>query len=437
MVSAKVALITLTTLQVAWCMRRAKSNSNTTAGCLTFFAIGDYGKKGDTQSAVRDGMASKASSMNPEAIFALGDNVYENGASSESHMVSDWANIYMKRSSLKRPWYAVTGNHDWRTNAKTQVSFTKSSKNPGGSWQMPAFWYKKSFSTSGGVKVDVFFIDTEIWRGSVSSMKGKISEQRNWLSSGLAGSSADWKIVCGHHPTYSAGTHGSTSTMKRELDPMMRKYGANILFAGHDHYQGFIQWKGLHYVVTGGGAKLPRGSSKGYPSGSLKHKMGPGFASLKICDKEKATLILHDKKGNADLTTTLANSDPDKDGGSGSSSSSSSSGGDGRRRARRRSRRSKKRSLEDGDDDIFNEDVDDDNVECMGKKLDGVDLVCSDDRCTVLPNTDHTCEEYCVSQGLQCAAAWQNEYEDCGKDEIITCQTKVIGYHSQMCQCTS
>ena len=125
-------------------------------------------------------MAQEAASVNADAILGLGDNIYENGATSSSQMVREWRDVYMRHSGNKRPWYTVMGNHDWRTERHAQRDFTKSSQNVGGHWNMPDYWYSKRFGNA-----EVFAIDTQVWRGSVSSMKSKIREQRSWLESAL------------------------------------------------------------------------------------------------------------------------------------------------------------------------------------------------------------------------------------------------------------
>lgn len=340
-------------------------------------------------------------------------------------------------SGNKRPWYAVMGNHDWRTERHAQRDFTKSSKNVGGHWNMPDYWYRKRFGNA-----EVFAIDTQVWRGSVSSMKSKIREQRSWLESALSRSTAAWKIVVGHHPTYSAGNHGGSGAMKRELDPIMRRHGANIYFAGHDHSQQHIAHNNVNYIVSGSGSKSPRGRSNDYPSGSLKKYQGEeGFASLKICGNSQATLKLFTASGRVGYQATLRNSAPGGPSPSPSPPSPSPSPAE-RRRRRRRRRRDSSAALAD---EMGHGAVDQEAGEpigtkaiCNGVQLTPVDMRCSRDGCTVQPDTDSSrisCEQYCAGHGLSCIGAWTNEFEDCGLDAEISCGDLVRGSGAQVCQC--
>ena len=64
----------------------------------------------------------------------------------------------------------------------------------------------------------------------------KIAVQLVWCDSVLSSSSASWKLVFFHHPTYSASSkHGSTREIQRVFVPLFEKYHVNACFSGHDH----------------------------------------------------------------------------------------------------------------------------------------------------------------------------------------------------------
>eukprot|EP00662_Eupelagonemidae_sp_cell21_P022485 gene22485-56430_t len=156
----------------------------------------------------------------------------------------------------------ITGNHDWYTDARTERDFTHhpfntqhpSSAREGRWWRMPGFWHKQAHAGATGVTVDMFYIDTQIWRigsGADSAARRRIVDaalagsfggsaaakdaQVAWLRRELAASQAVWKVVLGHHPIYTAGSHGTTPVLLAELDPILREFGVQFYIAGHDH----------------------------------------------------------------------------------------------------------------------------------------------------------------------------------------------------------
>lgn len=306
---------------LASAVRRARNsvqvaNTSTTSDCIDILLIGDYGARSSQQVRVARGMARVAASSDPLAILGIGDNIYPDGAEgSYTLLKSWWSDIYLPHSSLRRPWHIVTGNHDWYTDGRVQVDFTGSSQNNGGYWQFPALWYKRSFS-SAGVSADFFFIDTMIWRkssrvGRYMNTDRAYTNQRNWLISELSASASDWRVVVGHHPVYSAGSHGITSELLNDLDPIMRRYNAPIFICGHDHSKQLIQYRGMHYIVSGAGGKSSRTPSNEYPDGALKEFIRDGgFAGLTICDASKATVKYYAEDGRVQATRELDNEQP-------------------------------------------------------------------------------------------------------------------------------
>jgi len=253
-------------------------------GCVELLVMGDYGTRDSRQASVAQGLAAVAGARQPAAVAAIGDNICPDGAEDSPWTVARWwRDVYLGYDSLNRPWHVITGNHDWRTDGRVERDFTTSSENRGSHWQMPDFWYKKRYE-SDGLTVDAFYIDTQVWKGSrtVERSIGNQARQRqiDWLFSELEKSTADWKIVLGHHPVYSAGNHGMTEVLYRELDPKLREYGVPLYFAGHDHSKQVIYYEGLSYVISGAGGAWARPRSNQYPEGSLKHYFAdPGFVA--------------------------------------------------------------------------------------------------------------------------------------------------------------
>merc|ERR1712087_747330 len=119
-------------------------------------------------------------------------------------------------------------------------------------------------------------------------------------------------FVFGHHPGYSAGVHGSTKKMLEELDPLMRRFGAQVFFSGHDHSQQLMQHRGLNYVISGAGGKNARGRTNEYPAGSQKVLLESlGFAGLSVCSKSTAILNFYSAAGQVQTTKSLSSTPPD------------------------------------------------------------------------------------------------------------------------------
>jgi 3',5'-cyclic AMP phosphodiesterase CpdA len=80
------------------------------------------------------------------------------------------------------------------------------------------------------------------------------SEQMKWLERDLAANPLPWKVIYMHRPPYSSGAHGSDTTLRNKLAPLLKKYGVQLVLSGHDHdYERMKPQDGTAFVVTGGG----------------------------------------------------------------------------------------------------------------------------------------------------------------------------------------
>src|SRR6266508_2277325 len=85
--------------------------------------------------------------------------------------------------------------------------------------------------------------------------------QAGWLEGVLKESTAKWKIAVFHHPIYSsAGEHGSDLGLRGRIEPLLTRYGVNVVLSGHDHvYERVKPQQGVQYFVTGAGGKVRHG----------------------------------------------------------------------------------------------------------------------------------------------------------------------------------
>jgi 3',5'-cyclic AMP phosphodiesterase CpdA len=87
-------------------------------------------------------------------------------------------------------------------------------------------------------------------------------KQLEWFEGELKGSASEWKIAFFHHPIYSSGEkHGSNVELRNVLEPMMVKYGVDVVLTGHEHfYERMKPQKGINYFIVGSSGKLRKGN---------------------------------------------------------------------------------------------------------------------------------------------------------------------------------
>ena len=216
-----------------------------------FFAVGDTGSGNVSQKAVADAMTEQIKLYHKEkphsvkSVLHLGDIIYPAGNASKDgeRLVTQ---MYKGITDLGVPFYFSLGNHDMLKEKGQDVIQTLGIPKQG------YYVVKKS------PLVDFFVINTSAFNKA----------QLLWLQKQLASSRAVWKIVYGHHPLYSTGSHGQDNdlvVLRKALEPTLILYKVDAYLAGHDHnYERFALRKTegtqglpyLHVVSGGGGAYL-------------------------------------------------------------------------------------------------------------------------------------------------------------------------------------
>jgi len=215
------------------------------APSVAFFAIGDTGYGGEILRANAASMARTAEERPVGFVLLLGDNFYPSGV--ESTEDRRWREVFEEPfAKLEVPFYAVLGNHDHRGDPDVEVAYTKKSSR----WKMPARWYTFRVPMKDGFEAQFFALDTQ----PIHHGWGEGKEQQAWLESELAISTARWKIVFGHHPFLSHGSHGSTAELQARIAPLLERYGVDLVVSGHDHdLQLIASKKGWIQIVSGAG----------------------------------------------------------------------------------------------------------------------------------------------------------------------------------------
>lgn len=202
-------------------------------GTLKFAVIGDNGTGDAAQYQVADQMMKARQQFAFDLVLMVGDNFY--GAQRPSDLVIKFERPYKLLLDAGVRFQAALGNHD----EPDSVNYPP--LNMGG---------QRYYSFARG---DVRFVVLD-----TNSLDPK---QLQWLETTLQESREPWKISYFHHPIYSnAGRHGASIDIRLRLEPLLTKYGVNVVFSGHNHvYERLIPQKGITYFVSGSGGKLRRG----------------------------------------------------------------------------------------------------------------------------------------------------------------------------------
>ena len=243
-------------------------------GGLTFLGVGDWGRDGGNhQREVAGQMARVADGNGARFIISVGDNFYESGVTGidDPAWQSSFERVY-DAPSLQLPWRVALGNHDYIGNAQAQIDYSAKSDR----WHLPSRWYDFTERAPDGATAQFFVIDTSPMLDQYyedGAKKVKVADQRAnvpvqvaWLDRELARSTADWKIVIGHHPVYTGKAdgadakaepehrHGGNPELIAAIDPLIQRHGVALYLNGHDHDLQHVLHGDTHYICTGAGS---------------------------------------------------------------------------------------------------------------------------------------------------------------------------------------
>lgn len=203
---------------------------------VRFLAIGDTGTGSPQQYELGRLMESYRRAFPYEFVLMMGDNMY--GSEKAADFKTKFEDAYRPILDGGVKFYATLGNHD-ESNQRFYENFNMNGEE--------FYRFKKG---------DVAFYCLN------SNYMDK--RQIKWLEDELAKDDSKWKIAFLHHPPYSSGgKHGSSSGVRKIVEPLFLKYGVDVVFAGHEHFYERLQpQKGIYYFITGAGGKLRPGDVK-------------------------------------------------------------------------------------------------------------------------------------------------------------------------------
>ncbi|HEY5946141.1 MAG TPA: metallophosphoesterase [Kofleriaceae bacterium] len=196
---------------------------------IRFLAFGDSGGGGSDQYALMEQMKTVPFDL----MIHTGDLAYDDGTIGQFE-----DNVFGVYEELFRniPFFPASGNHEYNT--LQGAPFREVFNLPGDSGEK---WYSYDWG-----RIHFVALDTEADYGT----------QAAWLDKDLAASTAPWKIVYMHRPPYSSGQHGSDTSLRNALAPIVEKHHVQLVLSGHDHdYERMTPQNGVQYVVTGGGGR--------------------------------------------------------------------------------------------------------------------------------------------------------------------------------------
>lgn len=248
-------------------------------------------------------MGRVAEKLNIDFVISTGDNFYEDGLTGidDPAFENSFSEIYTAKS-LQKQWYSVLGNHDYRGDIEAQLNPILQN--------IDHRWYcQRSFIVDTEI-AQFFFVDTTPfvdkyflkpkdhkydWRGVLPREK-YLSNLLKDLEIALKGSTANWKILVGHHPVRSIGHHGDTKELNKHLLPILEANNVDMYINGHDHCLEHISSTSsqIQFLTSGGGSKTWKGDiDKNDTDGVKFYYDGQGFMSVEL-EQTHAKIVYYD-----------------------------------------------------------------------------------------------------------------------------------------------
>lgn len=137
------------------------------------------------------------------------------------------------------------------------------------------------------------------WRGVLPRNK-YLNSLLTDVDVALQESMAKWKIVVGHHTIKSAGHHGNTIELEKQLLPILEANEVDLYINGHDHCLEHISSinSGIQFMTSGGGSKAWKGDVNDWNPQEMRfYYDGQGFMSVYTSEAE-LRVVFYDGLGH-------------------------------------------------------------------------------------------------------------------------------------------
>jgi predicted MPP superfamily phosphohydrolase len=200
---------------------------------VRFAVIGDSGTGDHQQYEVAKEMELYRKVVGFDFVIMLGDNIY--GGHQPRDFAQKFEIPYKPLLDAGVKFYASLGNHDDPDIERLYKPF-----NMGG----------QRYHTFKKGDAQFFALDSDYMD----------TQQLAWVEQNLRSSNAQWKICFFHHPLYNDGKmHGADLDLRNQLGPLLKHYGVNAVYSGHEHaYERIKPEDGIYYFILGNSGKLVR-----------------------------------------------------------------------------------------------------------------------------------------------------------------------------------
>jgi predicted MPP superfamily phosphohydrolase len=200
---------------------------------VRFAVIGDSGTGDKEQYEVAKEMELYRQAVGFDFVIMLGDNIY--GGHDPRDFAQKFEMPYKPLLDAGVKFYASLGNHDDPSVERLYKPFNMNGER---------------YHTFKKGDVQFFALDSNYMD----------AKQLTWVEQNLRSSGARWKICYFHHPLYNDGkSHGSDLDLRNQLTPLLKPYGVNAVFSGHEHaYERIKPADGIYYFIQGSSGKLVR-----------------------------------------------------------------------------------------------------------------------------------------------------------------------------------
>jgi predicted phosphodiesterase len=255
---------------------------------IRFAVIGDYGVDSPQEAEV----ARMVAKWNPDFVITTGDNNYPYGDSTTidanigkhyARFIGNYRGAFGAGSAINRFWPSP-GNHDWDTGTLTP--------------------YQDYFTLPGNERyydvvigpVHLFALDSDPREPDGTR---EDSVQARWLRAAMTASKSCFQVVYFHHPGYSSSMHGSNLDMRWPFEA----WGADIVFAGHDHVYERSRVGGIRQITVGNSGNELYTFGTPVPESEVRYAGRRGALLATVREDELSTQFIADDGREIDTYT--------------------------------------------------------------------------------------------------------------------------------------